>query len=81
MRIIVTNLDGMVNAVREMLISDKAVVDIVPATDIPYVTEASLIETIAALETAHDKRHPDAMAQVSPRALVIALAVLKGVVK
>ena len=74
MRIIVTNLD----TIRQALVSDQ----VLPATELPgVVTEASLIESIAALETAHDKRHPDAMAQVSPRALVVALAVLKAVVK
>jgi len=74
MRIIVTNLD----TIRQALVSDQ----VLPATELPgVVTEASLIETIAALETAHDTRHPDSMAQVSPRALVVALAVLKAVAK
>jgi hypothetical protein len=74
MRIIITDL----SAVRQALVSDQ----ILSATELPgIVSEASLIETIASLETANDKRHPDAMAQVSPRALVVALAVLKAVAK
>ena len=74
MRIIVTNLD----AIRQALVSDQ----MLPTTELPgIVTETSLIETIASLESAADTRHPDSMAQVSPRALVVALAVLKAVVK
>lgn len=74
MRIIVTDL----NAIRQALASDQ----VLPTTELSgVVTEASLIDTIAALETASDTRYPDSMAQVSPRALVVALAVLKAVVK
>ena len=74
MPIIVTDL----SAIRQALVSDQ----VLPATELPgVVTEAQLIDTIASLETAADKRHPDAMAQVSPRALVVAIAVLKAVGK
>lgn len=79
MKLIITNLDGMVNAVREMLTTEKAVVDILPTTDIHYVTETQLAETIALLEFAADNRKPDNFAQVSPRAVLVALAVLKAV--
>lgn len=74
MRIIVTNLD----AIRQVLVSDQ----VLPTTELSgVVTETSLIETIASLESAADTRHPDAMAQVSPRALAVAIAVLKAVMK
>lgn len=74
MRIIVTNLD----AIRQALVSDQ----VLPTTELSgIVTETSLIETIASLESAADTRHPDSMAQVSPRALVVAIAVLKAVMK
>ena len=74
MKLIVTNLD----AIRQAFVSDQAL----PTTELPgVVTETSLIETIASLESAADTRHPDSMAQVSPRALVVAIAVLKAVVK
>lgn len=74
MKIIVTNLD----AIRQAFASDQ----VLPTAELPgIVTEASLIETIASLETAADKRHPDSMAQVSPRALVVAIAILKAVAK
>lgn len=74
MRIIVTDL----NAIHQALVSDQ----VLPTTELSgVVTEASLIDTIATLESADATRYPDSMAQVSPRALVVALAVLKAVVK
>lgn len=74
MKLIVTDL----NAIRQALVSGQ----VLPATELPgVVTEASLIDTIASLESADATRHPDSMAQVSPRALVVAIAVLKAVMK
>ena len=74
MKLIVTDL----SALRQALASDQ----VLPPTDLPgVVTEAQLIDCIASLENAADTRKPDSMAQVSPRALLHAIAVLKAVAK
>lgn len=71
MKLIVTDIQALREAVNQTL----------PITEIPgVVTEAQLIDCIASLENAADKRKPDSMAQVSPRALLHAIAVLKAVV-
>lgn len=80
MNFIVTDIDTVVACVRDALVTGTA--PAFPTSPVPAViTEAQLIATIAALEHAADHRAPEAFAQVSPRALVVALAVLKGVVK
>lgn len=72
MRVIITDMQ----ALREALVSDE----VFQATTLPgVVTEAQLIDCIASLERAADSRKPDSMAQVSPRALAHAIAVLKAV--
>lgn len=76
MKLIVTDIQ----ALREVLASASAQISYsIPLPGV--VTEAQLIDCIASLENAADTRKPDSMAQVSPRALVHAIAVLKAVAK
>ena len=74
MKLIITDMA----ALRQAIASDA----LLAPTELPgVVTEEQLAECIASLETSADTRRPDSMAQVSPRALVHAIAVLKGVMK
>ena len=74
MKLIITDMA----ALRQAIVSEVAIAP----TEIPgVVSETQLAECIASLETSADTRRPDSMAQVSPRALVHAIAVLKGVMK
>lgn len=77
MKIIVTNIDTLANAVRASLVSGDPLQP--ECVDIGCITEAQLRDTIESLVTAQDKRYPEAMAQVSPRAVAVALAVLQAV--